>query len=78
MTSWHMIFSSCHITLHILKSLSAALLVDDSAYDNPTMNEKNVPEQGSHEWVCESQPGEPLFSASDLRTPRAYRLYANL
>ena len=43
MTSWHMIFSSCRITLHILKSLSAALLVDDSAYDNPTMNEKNVP-----------------------------------
>ena len=37
------IFASCHITLHILKSLSAALLFDDSAYDNPTMNEKNVP-----------------------------------
>ena len=34
-------FLSYHITN--LKSLSAALLVDDSAYDNPTMKEKNVP-----------------------------------
>ena len=42
------------------------------------MNEKYVPERGSHEWVCESQLGEPPFSASDLRTPRANRLYANL
>ena len=37
-----------------------------------------VPERGCHEWVRESQPGEPPVSAGDLRTRRANRLYANL